>query len=98
MTRIVGNNAAIQAAIQQRQAYQPRSQIIGPPAFLLTPPVVVPVAYMIEGEPGWHLPADHDDPIELLTEGAVVGLFLVVVFVGMWRAVIRLVQHPLRPS
>lgn len=85
MTRVVGQNAAIQAAIRQHYFQPvPRSQIISPP---IPPFVVIPVALMVEGEPGWHLPGDHDDPVALATEGVVIGLFLVVVVIGFWTTI-----------
>jgi hypothetical protein len=91
VTQIVGQNVAIQAAIQHRYFQTMHApKIIGPP---LPPVTVVLVAYTVEGEPGWHLPGDHDDPVVLVTEGVVIGLFLVVVVVG-FCAWVRYVRRP----
>jgi hypothetical protein len=69
MSRVVGQSAAIQAAIRQHYYEQPRSsRIIAPPIA----PVVIPVAFMsmVEGaEQFWHVRGDHHDPIVLVTDG-----------------------------
>jgi hypothetical protein len=57
------------------------------------PPVVVPVAFaLVKTVDGWHLPADHHDPVQIATEGAVVLLLLVVVIVG-FSTMVRVVRR-----
>jgi len=61
MSRIVGQNAAVQAAVRRHYYQQPRSsRIIAPPI----PPIieVTLVAYTVETSHVWHLPGDHHDP------------------------------------
>jgi hypothetical protein len=93
MSRIVGQSAAVQAAAE-RYHRQPLSstRIISPP---IPPPIVLPVAVgiVVEGQPHWHVPGDHHDPVAVAAERAVVGLFLVVVFISAWRAIVQLVSR-----
>jgi hypothetical protein len=86
VSRPVGPFAPIQASVREHY-YEPRrsSRLLGQE--LLIPPVVVLplMAYRaIESADGWHVPGDHHDPVVLITEGAEIGLFLVVVIIGSW--------------
>jgi hypothetical protein len=93
VSRTVGPYAAVQAAVREHY-YEPRrsSRLLGQE--LLVPPVVTLVAYtMIESAEGWHLPGDHHNPVVQITEGTVVGLFLVVIVVGCWTWI----RHVWRP-
>jgi hypothetical protein len=86
ISRPLGPHAPIQAAVRQHY-YEPRrsSRLLGQELLLFPPVAVIPIAYKaIETAEGWHLPGDHHDPVVFATEGAVVGLFLVVVAVGAW--------------
>jgi hypothetical protein len=51
---------------------------------------------MVEGaEQFWHVRGDHHDPIVLVTDGVVVGLFLVVIIIGAGTAIVEFVRRPL---
>ena len=50
---------------------------------------------MVEGtEHLWHVLGDQD-PIVFATDGAIIGLFLVVAFLGARAAIVEFVRRPL---
>ena len=86
VSRPLGPYAPIQASAREHH-HEPRrsSRLLGQELLLVPPVAVIPLAYKaIESADGWHPLGDHYDPVVYATEGAVVGLFLVVVAVGAW--------------
>jgi len=90
-------NAAVHRSAQGPYWGLAHSRVISPPAAVLgIPPVVITIHELVvtvPGEPHPHLQAKHDD---IVATGTELGLVLVVIVVGLWQVVVRVV--PVRRS